>query len=340
MQASRHARHGVELDREPPERRFARRDFRSGSLMRPKASRRRRPRAAPRRCAAASAASRRNARRTATARSRSRRRSPPAPGMVPPSPAPLTPIGLSGFGVSTWMMLQPGTSGARRQEIILERRGQRVGVGVVVHALEQRVADAVRDAALHLAVDDQRIDDRAAVVGDGVVAERARRRSSDRPRPRRHACRCNRTPAAARRTRCARGPRSARRETTTPGTPCAIRASSRERQLRLVAAARRPPRCPRRRCRFRRRPARAPRARTICLRTALPASSADEPALTAWRLAKPPTPCEIAAGVADGHDDVFDAAAELIGDDLRQRRARALALVGGAGRDRDLAVRS
>ena len=33
-------------------------------------------------------------------------------GMVPPSPAPLTPIGLSGFGVSMWMMLQPGTSGA------------------------------------------------------------------------------------------------------------------------------------------------------------------------------------------------------------------------------------
>ena len=43
-------------------------------------------------------------------------------------------------------------------------------------------------------------------------------------------------------------------------------------------------------------------------------------------------------GVAHGHHDVLDAAAELVGDDLRQRRARALALVGGAGRDRDLAV--
>src|SRR5260221_12461254 len=42
--------------------------------------------------------------------------------------------------------------------------------------------------------------------------------------------------------------------------------------------------------------------------------------------------------VADGHDDVFDAAADLIGDDLRQRRARALPLRRRAGRDRDLGV--
>ena len=45
------------------------------------------------------------------------------------------------------------------------------------------------------------------------------------------------------------------------------------------------------------------------------------------------------AGVADGHDDVLDAAADLVGDDLRERGARALALGGGAGRDRDLAAR-
>ena len=33
-------------------------------------------------------------------------------GMVPPSPAPLTPSGLSGFGVSTCSITQAGTSGA------------------------------------------------------------------------------------------------------------------------------------------------------------------------------------------------------------------------------------
>ena len=43
-------------------------------------------------------------------------------------------------------------------------------------------------------------------------------------------------------------------------------------------------------------------------------------------------------GVAGGHHDVFDAAADMVGHDLRQRRARALSLDGGAGRDRDLAV--
>ena len=50
-------------------------------------------------------------------------------------------------------------------------------------------------------------------------------------------------------------------------------------------------------------------------------------------------PCEIAPVSPARHDDVLDAAAEMVGDDLRQRRARALALRGGAGRDRDLAVR-
>ena len=51
-----------------------------------------------------------------------------------------------------------------------------------------------------------------------------------------------------------------------------------------------------------------------------------------------PMPCEIAA-VSPGHHDVLDPAAEVVGDDLGERRARALALRGGAGRDRDLAVR-
>ena len=42
--------------------------------------------------------------------------------------------------------------------------------------------------------------------------------------------------------------------------------------------------------------------------------------------------------IADRHDDVLDRAADLVGDDLRQCRARALPLRGSPGRDRDLAV--
>jgi len=44
------------------------------------------------------------------------------------------------------------------------------------------------------------------------------------------------------------------------------------------------------------------------------------------------------AGVAQRHHNVFDAAADLLGHDLRQRGARALALIGGPGRDGDLAA--
>ncbi len=77
----------------------------------------------------------------------------------------------------------------------------------------------------------------------------------------------------------------------------------------------------------------------ICLRTASPASCAEQPAFTAWRLAKAPTPLGDGAGIADRHHDVLDAAADLFGDDLRQRGAGALALIGGAGGDCDLAAR-
>src|SRR6202034_3968145 len=45
------------------------------------------------------------------------------------------------------------------------------------------------------------------------------------------------------------------------------------------------------------------------------------------------------AGIADRHYDVLDAAADLLGDDLRQRGAGTLALIGGAGGDSDLTAR-
>ncbi len=58
------------------------------------------------------------------------------------------------------------------QEIILEARRQRLRARVVFHELEQCIADAVRDPALHLAVHDQRVDHVAAVVRHHVVDER------------------------------------------------------------------------------------------------------------------------------------------------------------------------
>ena len=38
-------------------------------------------------------------------------------------------------------------------------------LGVVVAGLEQRLADALRDAAMHLALDDHRVDEVAEIVG-------------------------------------------------------------------------------------------------------------------------------------------------------------------------------
>ena len=74
--------------------------------------------------------------------------------MVPPSPVPM-PSGLSGFGVSTCSIWQAGTSEAAGRTV-RDPVAQRLCSIVVVHALEQGVANAVRDAALHLAIDDQR----------------------------------------------------------------------------------------------------------------------------------------------------------------------------------------
>ena len=62
--------------------------------------------------------------------------------------------------------------GSRGQEIVLKRRRQRLCSIVVVHALEQGVANAVRDAALHLAIDDQGIDDISAVMRDRIFEDR------------------------------------------------------------------------------------------------------------------------------------------------------------------------
>ena len=61
--------------------------------------------------------------------------------------------------------------GRRRHEVVGERRGQEVAVGVVDGLLEERLRDALHDAAVHLALDDERVDLVAAVVDRDVAQE-------------------------------------------------------------------------------------------------------------------------------------------------------------------------
>ena len=61
--------------------------------------------------------------------------------------------------------------GRRRHEVGRERAVREVAVLVVDRLLVERRRDALRDAAVHLAVDDQRVDDRADVVDRDVADE-------------------------------------------------------------------------------------------------------------------------------------------------------------------------
>ena len=58
-----------------------------------------------------------------------------------------------------------------RQRVVHEFTGQELAAVVVDGLLEQHLADRVGDAALHLALDDQRVDQRAAVVDRGVLGD-------------------------------------------------------------------------------------------------------------------------------------------------------------------------
>ena len=58
---------------------------------------------------------------------------------------------------------------AARQQIVGERRSERLALRVERHFLEQRRADALRGAAVNLAVDDHRIDQHAGVFHHDVV---------------------------------------------------------------------------------------------------------------------------------------------------------------------------
>ena len=91
--------------------------------------------------------------------------------MAPPSPTPLTPYSVAWAGVIMWRHAHGGDLRVRTARGSRQRCGQRLSVLVERDLLIKRGADALRDAALHLAVDDHRIDHRAAILRDGVVED-------------------------------------------------------------------------------------------------------------------------------------------------------------------------
>ena len=90
--------------------------------------------------------------------------------IAPPSPTPRK------LEVSVGLLLEVhdldgGDLGRRRDEVVDERPGEDVAVGVVRHVLVQHRADSLGDTAGDLAVDDRRVDDAPAVLHDDVAED-------------------------------------------------------------------------------------------------------------------------------------------------------------------------
>ena len=83
---------------------------------------------------------------------------------------PLAPSLVEASGVSTWSQHDVGHLVGHRHEVVGHRSVQQVGVVAVDALLEQHRADALHDAAAHLLVHQERVDDPAAVV-DRPLAE-------------------------------------------------------------------------------------------------------------------------------------------------------------------------
>ena len=218
----------------------------------------------------------------------------------------------------------------RHQQIFGERRGDRLAVVVEAHPFEERVADAVHDAADDLALDHHRIDraaaimredealdrdpagldidldlgDRGAVgIGHGVDDDMLGRLEPRRDPP-------GSTIARPARDRARDlGERDAhRRRALDPDAVAGDLEIVRRGFEQMLAIA------------------------STFSRTLSAARCADDPAITAWRLLKPPMPRAIAA-LSPGVTVICAMiAAELFGDDLRQHGLGALPHRGGAGR--------
>ena len=91
------------------------------------------------------------------------------PMIVPDSPTPFVPSGFSGEGAVHLGNRQRRHLRGARQRVVHERAGGERAVGLVDHLLEHGLAEALRRAAPDLALDEQRVHHRAAIV-DGDQA--------------------------------------------------------------------------------------------------------------------------------------------------------------------------
>ena len=91
--------------------------------------------------------------------------------IAPPSPMPFWPNARVGRGRLHVIDAHRGHFGGAGQQVVGERRRQRLALRVERHLLVERGADALRRAAEHLAVDDHRVHQRAAVLDDHVVED-------------------------------------------------------------------------------------------------------------------------------------------------------------------------
>ena len=148
--------------------------------------------------------------------------------IVPVSPTPFTPSGFVVDGLTVRSVDERRHVRRRRQEIVDERAGCQVAVGVVHRLFEQGLRDALHHSAVHLAFDDERVDHLARHRRRTRTCESSPARSRCRPRPRTGACRAGTTappdrtsrrrPGWARRRRACRAPRTPRRRG--PGWSC------------------------------------------------------------------------------------------------------------------------
>ncbi len=109
--------------------------------------------------------------------------------IVPASPTPLVPSVFVVARRGRVVDVEADRVGRGRQQVVDEGAGDQ-RAGVVVHRLlPERLGDALHQAAVHLAGDDQRVDDVADVVDADVLAHLQRRRSRCRPPSRTGGCR-------------------------------------------------------------------------------------------------------------------------------------------------------
>ena len=113
--------------------------------------------------------------------------------IVAASPMPLAPSGLRASASSVWCVSNCGKSAPAARRSPSSEPVSNSPLVVVDDLLPERLADALRQAAVDLAVDQHRADDVAAVVDRDVAQQLRPRRSPGRPRPPRRARRRGRS---------------------------------------------------------------------------------------------------------------------------------------------------